>query len=221
MSRDRKRGPKQRYQGQYRNAEEDTHESVLRITKLAVRNELSAPDIHFGLACRRVWFLPQLPVPTQLGMRDTSSERSALTTPLRPGIASRTTQNEAHRQTARTRRGREGPHLSVASPRGHHRDRQPWRSLWPMASSSDITGSLLSPTSAKRQRCSSSRCSSLQKENDRLHEHINHLQSDPDAIEHEAREELHYTRAGEVIYTLPSASSDPSKSSPAPNPATK
>jgi cell division protein FtsB len=59
----------------------------------------------------------------------------------------------------------------------------------------------------------------LQKENDRLHEHINHLQSDPDAIEHEAREELHYTRSGEVIYTLPNATSDPSKSSPSPNPA--
>jgi cell division protein FtsB len=61
----------------------------------------------------------------------------------------------------------------------------------------------------------------LQKENDRLHEHINHLQSDPDAIEHEAREELHYTRAGEVIYTLPNASGELSKSSPAPNSPTK
>jgi cell division protein FtsB len=61
----------------------------------------------------------------------------------------------------------------------------------------------------------------LQKENDRLHEHITHLQNDPDAIEHEAREELHYTRSGEVIYTLPNASNDPSKTSPAPNPAAK
>jgi cell division protein FtsB len=61
----------------------------------------------------------------------------------------------------------------------------------------------------------------LQKENDRLHEHINHLQSDPDAIEHEAREELHYTRSGEVIYTLPNAGTDPSKSSSSPNPAAK
>jgi cell division protein FtsB len=57
----------------------------------------------------------------------------------------------------------------------------------------------------------------LQKENDRLHEHINHLQSDPDAIEHEAREELHYTRSGEVIYTLPNATQDPTKSSSSPN----
>lgn len=54
----------------------------------------------------------------------------------------------------------------------------------------------------------------LQKENDRLHEHINHLQNDPDAIEHEAREELHYTRSGEVIYTLPTAVSDASKTPP-------
>jgi len=61
----------------------------------------------------------------------------------------------------------------------------------------------------------------LQKENDRLHEHITHLQSDPDAIEHEAREELHYTRSGEVIYTLPNANTDPSKSSPSPNPSAK
>ncbi len=61
----------------------------------------------------------------------------------------------------------------------------------------------------------------LQKENDRLHEHINHLQSDPDAIEHEAREELHYTRSGEVIYTLPNASADQTKASPSPNSAAK
>jgi cell division protein FtsB len=43
----------------------------------------------------------------------------------------------------------------------------------------------------------------LQKENDRLREHAEHLQNDPSAIEHEAREELHYTRSGEVIVTLP------------------
>ena len=61
----------------------------------------------------------------------------------------------------------------------------------------------------------------LQKENDRLHEHVDHLQNDPDAIEHEAREELHYTRSGEVIYTLPNATGDPSKSSPSPNSSTK
>ncbi len=43
----------------------------------------------------------------------------------------------------------------------------------------------------------------LQQENARLHDHIQKLKSDPDAIEHEAREQLHYARPGEVIYTLP------------------
>jgi cell division protein FtsB len=45
----------------------------------------------------------------------------------------------------------------------------------------------------------------LQKENGRLHGHVDRLQNDPSAIEYEAREGLHYTRAGEVIYTLPGA----------------
>jgi cell division protein FtsB len=56
----------------------------------------------------------------------------------------------------------------------------------------------------------------LQKENELLREHVDRLQNDPSAIEHEAREELHYTRAGEVIYTLPpttdSSGSDAAKS---------
>lgn len=43
----------------------------------------------------------------------------------------------------------------------------------------------------------------LQRENARLKGHVERLQNDPSAIEHQAREELHYTRAGEVIYTLP------------------
>ncbi len=43
----------------------------------------------------------------------------------------------------------------------------------------------------------------LTKENERLHAHVERLKNDPNAIEHEAREELHYTRPGEVIYTLP------------------
>jgi cell division protein FtsB len=43
----------------------------------------------------------------------------------------------------------------------------------------------------------------LEQENDRLKVHVDRLQNNPDAIEHEAREELHYTRPGEVIYTLP------------------
>jgi cell division protein FtsB len=50
----------------------------------------------------------------------------------------------------------------------------------------------------------------LQRENDALKEHVDRLQSDPSAIEHQAREELHYTRPGEVIYTLPAAKPDTS-----------
>jgi cell division protein FtsB len=43
----------------------------------------------------------------------------------------------------------------------------------------------------------------LEQENARLRQHIEQLKSDPDAIEHEAREKLHYAKPGEVIYTLP------------------
>jgi len=43
----------------------------------------------------------------------------------------------------------------------------------------------------------------LEQENARLHEHIERLKTDPEAIEHEAREKLHYAKPGEVIYTLP------------------
>jgi cell division protein FtsB len=43
----------------------------------------------------------------------------------------------------------------------------------------------------------------LQQENDLLKGHVDRLQNDPGAIEHQAREELHYTRPGEVIVTLP------------------
>ena len=43
----------------------------------------------------------------------------------------------------------------------------------------------------------------LQTENGRLRSHVDRLGTDPNAIEHEARESLHYTRPGEVIYTLP------------------
>jgi len=43
----------------------------------------------------------------------------------------------------------------------------------------------------------------LQHENDLLNSHVNQLENDPGAIEHQAREELHYTRPGEIIYTLP------------------
>ncbi len=44
---------------------------------------------------------------------------------------------------------------------------------------------------------------SLTEENERLQDHVSRLETDPSAIEHQAREELHYTRPGEVIYTLP------------------
>jgi cell division protein FtsB len=44
---------------------------------------------------------------------------------------------------------------------------------------------------------------SLQRENDLLKGHVGRLQSDPSAIEHQAREELHYTRPGEVIVYMP------------------
>jgi cell division protein FtsB len=43
----------------------------------------------------------------------------------------------------------------------------------------------------------------LQQENARLHQHVDRLKNDPDTIEHEAREKLHYAKPGEVIYTLP------------------
>ncbi len=43
----------------------------------------------------------------------------------------------------------------------------------------------------------------LQKENIQYADQIKSLKSDPAAIEKEAREQLHYTRPGEVIYVAP------------------
>jgi cell division protein FtsB len=43
----------------------------------------------------------------------------------------------------------------------------------------------------------------LQQENARLRDHVERLKSDPNAIEHEAREQMHYAKPGEVIYALP------------------
>ena len=43
----------------------------------------------------------------------------------------------------------------------------------------------------------------VQQENALLQKEIERLKTNPDAIEHEAREKLHYARPGEVIYTLP------------------
>jgi len=53
---------------------------------------------------------------------------------------------------------------------------------------------------------------SLQGENDVMKGQVDRLQDDPNAIEHQAREELHYTRPGEVIYTL---APEPSSKNPA------
>lgn len=54
----------------------------------------------------------------------------------------------------------------------------------------------------------------LQDENGRMKDHVDHLQNDSDAIEHEARERLHYTRPGEVIYTLNDKPADPAAAKP-------
>jgi cell division protein FtsB len=43
----------------------------------------------------------------------------------------------------------------------------------------------------------------LHEENERLNQHIKALRTDPKAIEKEAREQLRYTRPGEVVYTVP------------------
>ena len=59
---------------------------------------------------------------------------------------------------------------------------------------------------------------SLQSENDRYTEQIKALKTDPRAIEKEAREQLHYTRPGEVIYVAPAP---PQPRSPAINAARK
>jgi cell division protein FtsB len=53
----------------------------------------------------------------------------------------------------------------------------------------------------------------LEQENARLRQHIEQLKSDPDAIEHEAREKLHYAKPGEVIYTLPAPPPAPAQPS--------
>lgn len=45
----------------------------------------------------------------------------------------------------------------------------------------------------------------LQQENQQMAMHNQRLLNDPDTIEHEAREQLHYTRSGEIIYMLPEA----------------
>lgn len=51
----------------------------------------------------------------------------------------------------------------------------------------------------------------LQQENADMKKQIEDLKSDPDAIEVKAREELHYAKPGEVIYTLPEPAGQPGK----------
>jgi cell division protein FtsB len=48
----------------------------------------------------------------------------------------------------------------------------------------------------------------LQQENAEMERQIDRLKSDPDAIEREAREKLHYAKPGEVIYALPDKPQD-------------
>ena len=49
----------------------------------------------------------------------------------------------------------------------------------------------------------------LQKENAQYAERIKQLKSDPAAIEKEAREQLHYTRKGEVVFVSPETPQKP------------
>jgi cell division protein FtsB len=55
----------------------------------------------------------------------------------------------------------------------------------------------------------------LKQENSQLQGHIERLKSDPKEIEHEARDRFHYTKVGEVIYTLPDTPSNQSATPPA------
>jgi cell division protein FtsB len=48
----------------------------------------------------------------------------------------------------------------------------------------------------------------LEQENAQLRQHVELLKSDPDAIEHEAREKLHYAKPNEVIVALPATETD-------------
>jgi cell division protein FtsB len=51
----------------------------------------------------------------------------------------------------------------------------------------------------------------LEQENAHLRNHIERLKSDPDAIEHEAREKLHYAKPNEVIVALPPDADAPTR----------
>ena len=49
----------------------------------------------------------------------------------------------------------------------------------------------------------------LQQENAQMRQQVERLKSDPEAIEREAREKLHYAKPGEVIYALPQGQAQP------------
>jgi cell division protein FtsB len=49
----------------------------------------------------------------------------------------------------------------------------------------------------------------LQQENAQMRQQVDRLKSDPEAIEREAREKLHYAKPGEVIWVLPPAQQAP------------
>jgi cell division protein FtsB len=64
----------------------------------------------------------------------------------------------------------------------------------------------------------------LKQENASLQTHVDRLKNDPHSIVQKAREILHYTEPGEVIYTLPDAPeehAEASKTTPAPPTASK
>lgn len=54
----------------------------------------------------------------------------------------------------------------------------------------------------------------LQQENAANEQRIKALKTDPQAIEKEAREHLHYAREGEIIYKLPAATPTPDNTNP-------
>ena len=66
-------------------------------------------------------------------------------------------------------------------------------------------------------RALSTQIHAIQEENAQLKAHVDRLKNSDDAIEHEAREKLHYTRPGEVIYTLDDKQ-QPEKTAPATTP---
>jgi cell division protein FtsB len=49
----------------------------------------------------------------------------------------------------------------------------------------------------------------VQQENEKYQQRIQSLRNDPAAIEKEARERLHYTKPGEIVYVAPSPAAPP------------